>query len=858
MNRKLSCVLIVLAVIIPVAVLAAYTDEIILHVDTGNLIQNGDGYQVVSDEGYYIPITYPPQTLYNDNVNLRDGLVAYWNMDETSGVRYDSHWSANLTDNNTVGYTSTGKIGNAAYAVVGSNEYLSHSSTFTGSIYTLFGWVNATNNAYPMVIQTAYDTLIVYYLSNQIHVVFGDGDSCDTDNSVSMPIAMGAWTLITVEHDRANETITLWVNGNSSTFDVSECDQPTSVEANIKFQGTAYIDEVGIYSRELTTDEISTLYNDGAGLSYDDFAPSYDLNDVTDLISGNTTWSTRILWTPAHSATVDWPTSGATLFDARGASDTERVSLAFDETDDAYHVYINGADRLTSPAQTFTAGAEQDVIFSLSFNADEYALYVNGEITDTDTTILGSPGISDWWVGRQYSGTTTGNATYTEFTVFDEYLDPVDVAEIYGQSLTRQASGGVEDLTDDLVSYWQLEETSGARADAWGDNDLTDNNTVTYATGVISNAAQMDAANAEYLSHVSNASLDTGNIDFTVFGFAYMDTLTNTGIIERSGEYSLRYDTTIGRFAFAVNDTTCSTATTVYATGSPVVTGTWYGVVGWHDTSGYIGIRVNHDEYMITYVDGVCDSSNTGNLFWVGRSDAGYHDGRLDEVAFWKRVLNVTERLYIVKGYFNDMRIEGTAENPSIQLPFVARDHEPETPETTPTPFPYASPTPDSPFVGIDYSGDTSWSDWAEKIESFFAPIFINISAAKDGVEELRVDVCGAGFSEGAGFLPGDQYDYATEAGMGEDPTVLDVAYSFGMAMGRPFAWIRSIYKWLPEVNSQYNIGGINFFVMLMYFLTGGIVWIVFVIVVTYSMYFIRSVIDFAIKIYELIPFKST
>ena len=45
------------------------------------------------------------------------GLVSYWALDETSGTRYDSHGSNDLTDNNTVGYT-TGVQGNAADFIV--------------------------------------------------------------------------------------------------------------------------------------------------------------------------------------------------------------------------------------------------------------------------------------------------------------------------------------------------------------------------------------------------------------------------------------------------------------------------------------------------------------------------------------------------------------------------------------------------------------------------------------------------------------------------------------------------------------------------------------------------------------------
>ena len=71
-------------------------------------------------------------------------------------------------------------------------------------------------------------------------------------------------------------------------------------------------------------------------------------------------------------------------------------------------------------------------------------------------------------------------------------------------------------LTTSLIAHWNLDEASGTRVDAKGGNDLTDNNTVTQATGIVSNAGQFTAANSEYLSIADNAALSTGDIDFTI------------------------------------------------------------------------------------------------------------------------------------------------------------------------------------------------------------------------------------------------------------------------------------------------------------------------------------------------------
>lgn len=43
-------------------------------------------------------------------------------------------------------------------------------------------------------------------------------------------------------------------------------------------------------------------------------------------------------------------------------------------------------------------------------------------------------------------------------------------------------------LTDNLVSYWKLDESSGNASDSVGSNTLTNNGTAGYASGKINNA----------------------------------------------------------------------------------------------------------------------------------------------------------------------------------------------------------------------------------------------------------------------------------------------------------------------------------------------------------------------------------
>jgi hypothetical protein len=228
------------------------------------------------------------------------------------------------------------------------------------------------------------------------------------------------------------------------------------------------------------------------------------------------------------------------------------------------------------------------------------------------------------------------------------------------KSLLMPWAGGApppSSLLTGLISYWNLNEASGTRADSVtaSGNDLTDNNTVTQAVGKIAGAAQFTALNSESLSRASNASLQTGDIDFTVAAWIYLDTLADMALVSKdmSGggkrEFDLEFLSAAGatnKFrmrlfravdsSIAVNDTTT------------ISTATWYFVVGWHDaTANTMNIQVNGGTAVSAATGGALQAAS--DAAWViGAREftaaPAYTNGRVDEVGFWKRVLTAGER----------------------------------------------------------------------------------------------------------------------------------------------------------------------------------------------------------------------
>ncbi|HEU4594597.1 MAG TPA: LamG-like jellyroll fold domain-containing protein [Pyrinomonadaceae bacterium] len=208
----------------------------------------------------------------------------------------------------------------------------------------------------------------------------------------------------------------------------------------------------------------------------------------------------------------------------------------------------------------------------------------------------------------------------------------------------------VSTLNSGIVAFWKLDEASGTRYDAVRTNHLTDNNTVTQATGKVGNAASFASASSEYLSCADNADLSTGDVDFMGAGwFQLMTKTASMDLVAKWGasgnfEYILTYDQATDRFIFFVSNNGTTTASVIANTfGSPSI-GTWYFVVFYHDATGnLIGISVNNGAFNTTaHTTGVFNSTAP---FQIGARavSPSYFNGRADAVGFWKRLLSAAE-----------------------------------------------------------------------------------------------------------------------------------------------------------------------------------------------------------------------
>lgn len=224
---------------------------------------------------------------------LTDNLVSYWKMDEASGTRSDAHASNDLTDNNTVG-SGTGIINNGADFELDNSEYLSITDgsqsglditgdfsislwasieTFTGGDKCLVAkWKTTTNDR-------SYDMCITSNTTVRLRTST-DGSASSSASITTATINTG--TLYHWVFTKSGTTATLYRDGSSvstGTVDSSQfngaADFTVGAVGNPANYMDGIIDEVGIWDRALTSDEVSDLYNGGSGLSYDNFTSAF-------------------------------------------------------------------------------------------------------------------------------------------------------------------------------------------------------------------------------------------------------------------------------------------------------------------------------------------------------------------------------------------------------------------------------------------------------------------------------------------------------------------------------------------------------------------------------------------------------
>lgn len=221
-------------------------------------------------------------------------------------------------------------------------------------------------------------------------------------------------------------------------------------------------------------------------------------------------------------------------------------------------------------------------------------------------------------------------------------------------------------LTDNLLSYWKLEEASGTRVDEVGNNDLTDTNGMGNTAGKIGNAGAFVLASSEYLSIASasqspDLSINGASGDIFISAWVKLNSkpsvnmwpVAKYGFANGNREYAIYWDFATDRFRFRVfNNLAASDEVTASSFGAPS-TGTYYHIMAWVDnTANTVNISINNgtvDSVALTVT-----THNGGGIFHIGAvgnsTPIEHWDGEIDEVGIWSVPPSSTERTQLYNG----------------------------------------------------------------------------------------------------------------------------------------------------------------------------------------------------------------
>ena len=241
---------------------------------------------------------------------LRDSLISWWELNESSGSRVDAHGSNDLSDINTV-LAATGKQGNGADFEATNSEALTISDASQSGLditgdFSVSLWLNGETAGGNGVLFSKWLTTgdqrsyaLFWWSSGNVlrTYISSDGTNANTSKiSVSGALSGSTWYHVVFVYDASAGEVTLYIDGTATG--VGATGHKTSIHSgSAQFAlGDAsgdfgyldgILDEVAIWSRTLTSGEVSELYNSGAGLSYADTAGNTTVSPAAQVLTSS-------------------------------------------------------------------------------------------------------------------------------------------------------------------------------------------------------------------------------------------------------------------------------------------------------------------------------------------------------------------------------------------------------------------------------------------------------------------------------------------------------------------------------------------------------------------------------------------
>ena len=664
---------------------------------TGGTFTPGTGTVVFSSTAGDESIT-SSGAAFND-VMFNDGLVGFWQLDDTSSPALDS----TENDNNMTWYgdpESTAYTAGLNY-ITKKSQYLDGNDYFKKSISnyrsgdsvgTITAWIKTATGV--RIFSSADEGGTEYYLNFNVsgtgHITL---EKCDNDTwhytlSTTTSVYDGKW-----HHVVLLSTGTEWkmyVDGKLQSLNVFAQDNDGDWFADVANRDnivigmlernagpenyfTGYIDEVRIYNRVLSAEQILIMAQGNPANTY---VAEHTLVDTLD-VDGDLIIASGKVDTGGNNITLagsfynyggvfEHGNAGSVTLDGAGTGSELQSGSNFT----FFNLVVNNA------AGTWSALSDIYVDNSILISAGELDVHASIDAVEfAGTLAVGTSGTftggSTKLVTHNGDLETTTSATYTATSFVTRMTADVNLATgTFTDSdgtVIFSASDMDNDITsngeqfndvflgDGLVGYWKLDETST------GDGDFVEDSSGKENHGTFSGASASSTSVPRPFKFSNDRSVDfDGTTDFvsvahsaslnnlftgTISAWIYWEGAGREGVVRKGDdayEYELVLDITSDKLFLAVNLATTEIA--AYSDAA-IPNNQWVHVAGSWDNNKVGWVYVAGVQQSTSSTGAGANVSNTEALD-LGNWDRGESrefDGKIDEVRIYNRALSTPE-----------------------------------------------------------------------------------------------------------------------------------------------------------------------------------------------------------------------
>jgi len=585
---------------------------------------------------------------------MTQGLVGYWNMEEGNGII-----AHDVSGNNNNGTLTNGplwttgvvplngtKSGGGALSFDGVDDYVnvgnpaslqSFPNGITLEAWLQRDWTLASAGERPLSKResTLRGFLMGFSATKTFSFTLGDGVADHTQLSVQTFTAGNAWHHVVMTYD--GERMRIYADGVidvtslTAVFTISASLDSFSMPRMVNNLWNGKIDEVRIYNRALTPEEVRYHYNKGAPVAYWKFdegtgTTTYDISGNGN--NGTMYWmstSTNGGWVPGKLGTALSFDGQDDYVQATVAQTITTVDFWMKSPGGAWQYiansngtyYVNGIKSATAPSPypVYISGA------SVQIGKTGASAYFNGLIDDV----------------RIYNYARTPDEIRLDYNAgFAAKFGAVDAG------CQKDPSSC---MTEGLAGYWNFDEGSGRVAHDISGNGNNGVASSTWATGKVGSAGQFDGVddNASVADNVSLQLTSAVSVEAWVRTGTVLS-VTQPVVDKITGTFtgynlSLRPTNYIW---FSVGDGAAFNSAVSNATISQ---NTWYHLVGtWSTADNTVRLYVNGVLQTTTAVSTAC-VTNTSNLL-MGKYSTSFLTGLIDEAKVYNRVLGAEEVRY--------------------------------------------------------------------------------------------------------------------------------------------------------------------------------------------------------------------